>query len=398
MGLGGDAVDDVTRDDAAPYGVDTIWLRIEWPAPPAPQGYDGRMWRMRPLRGWTGGQAADAEPSAGAEQGGGHAVEGVAMPIADRIPTVGSEPATLVNPNAKVDALWAERAAITMEMDGINAGGDYGRGAAELYQRLENRRDIIDTNLRSQFNSSLSGTGLQEPGNLEAWLREQIEQAGGQPGAYDQMSAEDLHRFIRTHAPDYEMARSDEAVRRYGKAAGGSIGRVFSELGVGVLGAVGGAAGMVGGRGFRGGAGAAGVRNQPGVASQSTPLPRITEPWLRGTNGNAGLVPRQVAEKLQGQKFADFGEFRSAFWQAAADVPELAAQFSKPNLALMKQDKAPVAPTSQQHGMQDAYILHHRNPIAGGGAVYDSSNIVVVTPKMHQSILDPKFHFGGGSQ
>ena len=55
-------MDDVTRDprdEAMPYGVDTIRLRISFPAPPVSQGYNGRMWRMRPLRGWTGGQAAN---------------------------------------------------------------------------------------------------------------------------------------------------------------------------------------------------------------------------------------------------------------------------------------------------------------------------------------------------
>jgi len=48
LGLGGDAVDRL-RDDALPFGVDTIVLRIAWAAPAAPQGYNGRMWRMRPL-------------------------------------------------------------------------------------------------------------------------------------------------------------------------------------------------------------------------------------------------------------------------------------------------------------------------------------------------------------
>ena len=73
MGLGGDAVDDVTRaprDEAMPYGVDTIRLRISFPAAPVSRGYNGRAWKMRPLRGWTGEQAD----------------EGSAIPIADRIP------------------------------------------------------------------------------------------------------------------------------------------------------------------------------------------------------------------------------------------------------------------------------------------------------------------------
>ena len=273
MGLGGDAVDGVKddpRDDLMPYGVDTIRLRITFPAAPASQGYNDGMWRMRPLRGWTGGQAAGEEPSAGTEQGGGGAPDGagwggaggsVAIPISDRTPAASGDPATPGSPNAKVDALWAERAAITAEMDGLNAGGDHGRAAAELYQRLENRRDIIDANLRSQFNGSLSGTGLQEPGNLEAWLREQAEKAAGQPGAYDRMSAEEQRLFIRQHAPDYEIARADETARRYGEAVGGPVGRALEEFGSGIPGVAGGAAGMVGRRG--GNPAGTRARNQP---------------------------------------------------------------------------------------------------------------------------------------
>lgn len=49
------------RDETLPYGMDTIRLRLTWPAAPAPQGYNGRMWRMRPLRGWTGGPTAGGE-------------------------------------------------------------------------------------------------------------------------------------------------------------------------------------------------------------------------------------------------------------------------------------------------------------------------------------------------
>lgn len=81
---------DGVRDDAHSYGVDTIRLRISFPAAPVSQGYNGRMWRMRPLRGWTGGQAADAEPFAGAGQGGGYADGGAALPIANRVLAVSS--------------------------------------------------------------------------------------------------------------------------------------------------------------------------------------------------------------------------------------------------------------------------------------------------------------------
>ena len=55
-----------------PYGVDTIRLRISFPTAPVSRGYNGRMWRMRPLRGWTGGAEWDAQEAAkrGGDQGG----------------------------------------------------------------------------------------------------------------------------------------------------------------------------------------------------------------------------------------------------------------------------------------------------------------------------------------
>lgn len=78
VGLGGDAVDGV-RDDRLPYGVDTIVLRMEWPAAAAPRGYNGRMWRMRPLRGWTGGQAA----SQGMSRPGDETAGSLNLPVSD---------------------------------------------------------------------------------------------------------------------------------------------------------------------------------------------------------------------------------------------------------------------------------------------------------------------------
>ena len=76
-----DGLRDDPRDDPMPYGVDTIRLRISFPTMPAPQGYDDQMWRMRPLRGWTGGQVA-AEQPAGVEQGESNVDGGVATPVA----------------------------------------------------------------------------------------------------------------------------------------------------------------------------------------------------------------------------------------------------------------------------------------------------------------------------
>lgn len=60
-----DGLRDDHRDDMAPYGVDTIRLRISFPAAPVSRGYNGRAWGMRPLRGWTGAARLDAQRAEG---------------------------------------------------------------------------------------------------------------------------------------------------------------------------------------------------------------------------------------------------------------------------------------------------------------------------------------------
>jgi hypothetical protein len=135
-------------------------------------------------------------------------------------------------------------------------------------------------------------------------------------------------------------------------------------------------------------------RNQPGVAHTSAPLTTIEGTWLRGTQQNAGKFPAQVAQKLEGRQFENFNEFRQAFWKAVADTPALSAQFSPRNQALMQRGYAPIAAKDQWHGGQARYVLHHATPIAREGGVYDMSNIVVLTPRMHQDVLARGYHFG----
>jgi hypothetical protein len=137
------------------------------------------------------------------------------------------------------------------------------------------------------------------------------------------------------------------------------------------------------------------ARNQPGVAHISAELKRIDGPWLRGTQRNAGLFPAQVAEKLEGRQFNTYGEFRRAVWKAVADTPELASQFPADDQALMRRGCAPLVDEEQRFGEHATYQLHHEKPIAHGGGVYDMSNLKVVTPRMHQDILDSGYHFGG---
>ncbi|MBX4262272.1 HNH endonuclease [Clostridium estertheticum] len=60
----------------------------------------------------------------------------------------------------------------------------------------------------------------------------------------------------------------------------------------------------------------------------------------------------------------------------------------------MKTGKAPFAPKVASVGKQSKYVIHHKQPIAKGGGVYDLDNLIIASPKMHQNIIDTKYHFG----
>ena len=114
---------------------------------------------------------------------------------------------------------------------------------------------------------------------------------------------------------------------------------------------------------------------------------------LRGTNNNARLIPKSIANELRGKTYNNFDEFRSAFWKAAASDPNLSSQFSKSNLKRMQEGYAPIAPANQWLGEQKSYILHHKTPISQGGGVYNVDNLNVVTPRYHKEVLDPSYHY-----
>jgi hypothetical protein len=107
---------------------------------------------------------------------------------------------------------------------------------------------------------------------------------------------------------------------------------------------------------------------------------------LLGSHGNAGQIPRQIADVLRGQHFNNFSEFREAFWKAVANDPVLAQQFSPANQAFMKQGFAPNVTINQRTGEGRAnrvYNLHHVEEVGKGGAVYNMDQIWVVTPQFH---------------
>lgn len=138
----------------------------------------------------------------------------------------------------------------------------------------------------------------------------------------------------------------------------------------------------------------ANARNLPGTAVGNGI--QITGKWLRGTEGNAGLFPKQIADKLKNQTFANFNKLREAFWKEVAKDAELSVQFSKVNLTRMQNGLAPYVKNSQRLGGQLSYILHHKTPINQGGAVYNFDNLYIVTPKFHKEILNPAYHYGYG--
>lgn len=136
-------------------------------------------------------------------------------------------------------------------------------------------------------------------------------------------------------------------------------------------------------------------RNTPGTANFSKPLPKDPETLLRGSHGNAGLVPKEIGDKLTGKNYNNFDKMREDFWKSVGDS-KYAKDFSRANRSRMKNGYAPkVAKEQTTSGPAgEVYQLHHMEPINQGGSVYDLSNIMIVTPKFHQEVLDRTYHYG----
>ena len=100
---------------------------------------------------------------------------------------------------------------------------------------------------------------------------------------------------------------------------------------------------------------------------------------------------------MKGRQYKNFDEFRRDFWKNVSSDPVLSKKFNIKDIKNMQQGLAPRTDPSQWNGQINqlkSYNLHHKIPINKGGGVYDIDNIVIVTPKFHKEILDPKFHRG----
>ncbi|EOQ05905.1 T7SS effector LXG polymorphic toxin [Bacillus cereus] len=136
-------------------------------------------------------------------------------------------------------------------------------------------------------------------------------------------------------------------------------------------------------------------RNSPGTVTSSFNLERSlgTQKKLMYNKGSIGVIPQEIRNKLIGKNFNSFDDFRKEFWKTVADS-DYATEFNQRNINLMKEGKAPFAPLSEKYGQHNQYILHHKQPIHQGGDVYNLDNLIIVSPKMHQNVLDRSYHFG----
>ncbi|CNF75872.1 colicin/pyocin immunity family protein [Yersinia similis] len=126
-------------------------------------------------------------------------------------------------------------------------------------------------------------------------------------------------------------------------------------------------------------------RDEPGVVTGRGE--RITGIWLVDAGKDMGApIPAQIADKLRGRRFSNFGRFRAAFWKVVGEDPNLVKYFKSGNLGNIKNGKAPSPKEREQVGRRVKYELHHLKPISKNGAVYNIENIRVLTPKRHIDI------------
>ena len=174
-------------------------------------------------------------------------------------------------------------------------------------------------------------------------------------------------------------------------------------------------------------------RNQPGRAflgRYTHLLPRVTtrREWLRGDR-QLSRIPYHIAEKLDNRDFSSFDSFRTALWKLVAADGLVSGIYTddERRRTAMRTGVAPRAPASQQvtrtklilsGGVEahvkgaradtdglilaaevdpetlSSYQVHHHPPINAGGNVYEISCLIIVTPLMHEALLDPSVHYG----
>ena len=133
------------------------------------------------------------------------------------------------------------------------------------------------------------------------------------------------------------------------------------------------------------------ARDEPGMATGKGEILSDNARWLETASAGLGApIPSQVADKLRGRTFRNFGHFREEFWLAVSECPELLRQFTKSNQTIIKSKGAPFVIEEQAIGGRELFELHHIEQIQYDGPVYDIDNLRINTPRNHIRIHKEK--------
>lgn len=104
------------------------------------------------------------------------------------------------------------------------------------------------------------------------------------------------------------------------------------------------------------------------------------------SNGLGSPVPSVIADALRGKSYAEFRNLKRAIWREMSKHPEITANMSDRNIALLKSGLAPFAAREDRKGGRVKLEIHHVVPISLGGDVYGVDNLRLNTPANHDKI------------
>lgn len=104
------------------------------------------------------------------------------------------------------------------------------------------------------------------------------------------------------------------------------------------------------------------------------------------SNGLGSPVPSVIADALRGKNYAEFRNLKRAIWREMSKHPEITANMSERNIALIKSGLAPFAVRQDRKGGRVKLEIHHVVPISQGGDVYGVDNLRLNTPANHDAI------------
>ncbi|EPA0074626.1 MULTISPECIES: S-type pyocin domain-containing protein [Enterobacter] len=127
------------------------------------------------------------------------------------------------------------------------------------------------------------------------------------------------------------------------------------------------------------------LRHNPGQVTGKGQ--KVSGIWLSVANvGSGSPVPSQIADRLRGLTFANFDQFRKAFWLEVSKDPELSKQFRGSNQVHIRKGNSPFIRDAERAGGRERYEIHHIVPISQGGDVFNVDNMGITTPKRHIEI------------